>query len=316
MKAAGKFSLLFRLMVAVSLVVVTHLLEVNVESRLTLWSDILNAGHVVLLGAFSLVVLGVSSDAWAGRFSDRLNHYAIAFSVAVGIGAFSELLQIPGPRNADALDVARDAAGAFCFLGLNMTRDRSLAPLWQRWGRWARPTLITLIVLVLGTSWWPALQWVRAFHHRNTIFPVLCTFDSRWEEPFWTTRNARLQATVPPVGWPMFPPDGEVGRVVFTPSNRSGFALNRVFPDWAAFRSLQLNAFLDSERPVVFVIQVEDAHFSGATGDRYTFEAAIKPGFNRVVVPLDADRPLPSSRLLDLQRIAKAYFLTKDTTQP
>jgi len=202
MKAGSKLLLVARFTMALSTVAVAHLVDVDSRSRLSLWADIFNAGHVVLMGAFSLVMLWLSTDALAGRFSNRLSHYAVALSVTVAIGALSEVAQIPGPRNADALDVARDAAGAFCFLGLRAIWDRSLAPLWQRCGTWVRPAVAALVLVTLALSWSAALRWGLAFYYRDMRFPVLCSFDSWWEHLFWTTRNASIEPVASPAGSP------------------------------------------------------------------------------------------------------------------
>jgi hypothetical protein len=313
MKAAGKPYLLTRSIGALGVVAVAHLLDVGGTSRLSLLADLFNAGHVVLMGAFSLVMLGLSSDVLGGRISNRLGHYLVAFSATVLVGGLSELAQIPGPRNADALDVARDAAGAFCFLSIHAIRDKLLEVSWKRWGRWTRPVVIAIVVAVLGVSWSPALAWVMAYYHRGAIFPVLNTFDSRFEGLFWTTRNASLERTMPPPDWP--DADGLVGSVFFRPSNRSGFAINKVYPNWSGYESLQLSAYLASDIPTTFIVQIEDSHYRGANDDRLTFATEVQLGANVVVVPLQNATYLPSGRSLDLERIERVYFLTGDTTR-
>jgi len=307
--------LVLRFAAALVIVAVAHLVDLESGSRLSFWADIFNAGHVVLMGAFSLVMLGLSSDGLAAKLPKRLGHYTVAFIATVVVGALSEVAQIPGPRNADALDVARDAAGAFCFLGFAMTGDESLAPLWQRWRPWARPAVVMLVMVVLAFSWSPALRWAVAFYQRDRSFPMLGTFDSPFEHLFRTTRNASVETTAPPARWLPGNHAGKVGRVVFQPSTRSGFAINRVLPDWSAYKTIRLSTYLDSPRPAELVVQVEDIHFRGAIGDRFTHVVRIEPGPNDVVVPLDGDGASSGTRPLDLHRIAKVYFLTRDTTQ-
>jgi hypothetical protein len=313
MKAAGKSFVFARLIAALGVVAVAHLVDVGGTSRLSLWADLFNAGHVVLMGAFSLVMLGLSSDVLRDRFKNRMSHYVLAFVVTVLIGTLSEIAQIPGPRNADALDVARDAAGAFCFLSVYTIWDGALEASWRWWGRWARPVVIAMVMAVLLVSWSPALAWVVAYYHRGAIFPVLNTFDSRFEGLFWTTRNASLERTMPPRGWS--DADGLVGRVIFRPSNRSGFAINKVYVNWSGHKSLQLSVYLDSDTPTIFTVQIEDSHYSGANEDRLTFAIEIQPGANVITVPLRSPTYLPSGRPLDVGRIERVYFLTGDTTR-
>lgn len=314
MTAGRNLLLALRFAAALGIVAVAHLVDLDTRSRLTLWADIFNAGHVVMMGVFSLVMLGLSSEALSTTLANRFSHYLVAFLVTVAVGALSEIAQIPGPRDADALDIARDAAGAFCFLGLRMIGDKSLAPMWQRWRRWARPAAVTLLMVVLLFSWKTALSWIVAFYQRDRSFPVLATFDSPLEHLFRSTRNAIVEATASPEGWTTGSHAGKVGKVVFHPSTRSGFAINRVPRDWSAYQSLQCSVYVDSSQSVELVLQLEDSHFDGATGDRFTYVVAIEPGANYVTVPLDTPRTASGVRLLDMQRVTKVYFLTRDTS--
>jgi hypothetical protein len=315
MTAGRNLLLALRFAAALAIVAVAHLVDLDTRSRLTLWADIFNAGHVVMMGVFSLVMLGLSSEALSTTLANRLSHYLVAFLVTVAVGALSEIAQIPGPRDADALDIARDAAGAFCFLSLWMMGDKSLAPMWQRWHRWVRPAAVVLIVVALVFSWTTALRWIVAFYERNSSFPVLATFDLPYEHLFRSTRNATVEAAAPPDGWTTGSHSGKVGKVVFHSSTRSGFAINRVPHDWSAYQSLQCSVYMDSSESVELFVQLEDSHFDGATGDRFTYVAALESGANDVTVPLDTPRTVSGARLLDMQQVAKVYFLTQDTSR-
>ena len=315
MTASRNLLLALRFAAALALVAVAHLVDLDTRSRLTLWADIFNAGHVVMMGAFSLVMLGLSSEALTTTLTNRLSHYLVAFVVTVAVGALSEIAQIPGPRDADTLDIARDAAGAFCFLGLWMMGDKSLAPMWQQWRCWTRPAAVALIVVALIFSWRTALRWVVAFYQRDSSFPVLATFDLPFEHLFRSTRNASVEATASPDGWTTGSHSGNVGKVVFQPSTRSGFAINRVPHDWSAYQSLQCSVYIDSSQSMQLVVQLEDSHFDGATDDRFTYVTVIESGTNDVMVPLHTPRTASGARLLDMRRVAKVYFLTQDTSR-
>jgi hypothetical protein len=314
MKEVGKSFVFARLMAALGVVALAHLVDVGGTSRLSLWADLFNAGHVVLMGAFSLVMLSLSSDALGDRITNRLGHYLTAFSVTVLVGGLSEVIQIPGPRNADILDVARDAAGAFSFLGFRAIRDRPMNATWARWGRWPQIAVAAVAATVLVISWSSAIRWGIAFYRRNATFPILATFDSRGESLFWTTRNAGLRRSPPPPSWSRSE-HGMVGELISYPSTRSGFAINKVYPAWTGYESLQLSVYLDSDPPTIFTVQVEDSHYSGANEDRLTFAIEIQPGANVVTVPLKSPTYLPSGRPLDVGRIERVYFLTGDTTR-
>jgi hypothetical protein len=303
-----------RLVGALGVVAVAHLVDVGGSSRLSLQADLFDAGHVVLMGTFSLVMLGLSADVLGDRITNRLGHYVAAFCATVLVGCLSEAAQIPGPRNADVLDVARDAAGAFCFLSFYAIRDRRLSTMWTVRGRWSRPAVAVGGLAVLTVSWSSAIRWGVAFYHRDATFPTLATFDSSVERLFWTTRNATLRPSVPPMNWSRLA-EGKVGQLICDPSTRSGFAINKTYPNWSGYESLTLSVYLDSDIPAMFIVQIEDRHFRGGRGDRFTFASEIEPGANVMVVPLESTSHLPSGRTLDLENIARTYFLTRDTTR-
>jgi hypothetical protein len=303
-----------RLIGALGVVAVAHLLDIGGTSRLSLWADMFNAGHVVLMGAFSLVMLGLSADVLSDRIANRLGHYVVALCATVLVGGLSEVAQIPGPRNADVLDVARDAVGAFCFLSLYAIRDQRLGNVWTVWGRWSRAAVAVVALAVLILSWSSAIRWPVAYYRRNATFPILATFDSRVERLFWTTRNATLTPSVAPPNWSRSV-DGTVGQLISDPSTRSGFAINKAYPNWSGYESLTLSVYLDSDTSATFIVQIEDSHFRGARGDRFTFSTEIEPGANVLVVPLENSSHLPGGRALDLERISRVFFLTRDTTR-
>lgn len=303
-----------RLVGALAVVAVAHLLDVGGSSRLSLQADLFNAGHVVLMGAFSLVMLGSSADLLGDRIKSRLGHYVAAFCVTVLVGGLSEAAQIPGPRDADILDVARDAVGAFCFLSFHAVGDRLLSTMWTAWGRWSRVAVAVAASGALIVSWSTAIRWGVAFYRRNATFPIITTFDSSVEQLFWTTRNATLRRSVAPSNW-LRSADGQVGKLICDPSTRSGFAINKTYPNWSGYESLTLSVYLESDVSARFIVQIEDSHFRGARGDRFTFTREIEPGASVFVVPLENSPPLPSGRTLDLKHIARAYFLTGDTTR-
>jgi len=309
-RATSAPRLVVRSTLALVIVLIAHLIELPETSRL--WAEVFNAGHVVLLGAFALIVLELSADGMDGYLPSRHHHYVVAFCVTVGIGALAEIAQIPGPRDADLADVVRDAAGAFVFLGLYALNDRRLSSLWEWWGRTARVAIAAAAVIVLAFVWSPTVVWVAAFHHRNTIFPELCTFDSVWEQLFWTTRSATLERSPPPAAWATVS-SGQVGRLVSRPSRRSGFALNQAYPDWSAYRFLQLGVYLEHTTSTAFTVEIADRQSSQTGKGSCKYVCEIHPAANVVLVPLESAKDPSCERPLDLRHITTVYFFTSDT---
>jgi hypothetical protein len=84
---------------------------VDVPREIGWW--LASAAHLVMFGGLALVLLALFPAHGAQR---RLGAYALAFAGTVVVGIATEIAQLPGPRDADPWDVARDAAGALMAL--------------------------------------------------------------------------------------------------------------------------------------------------------------------------------------------------------
>lgn len=305
-------ALLTAFIVILVLMAIGHLTDMSKESRLT--AELLNAGHVLIMGLFALVCLALAGSLLKQSLPKRNHHYLAAFVLTVVVGILWEAAQIVSPRNADVYDVLRDAIGAVTFLAFYIRFDPSLSEARKRWGFITRTTLLVGPPLIVIVTMLPAAAWAGAFYYRSHQVPYLATFDSSWERLFWTTANATLEITPPPDDWSES--DGTmVGRMFCQPTPRSGFAINHVYPDWSNYDFLQLQLYFDDRAPGLFYVQVEDAEFQGTVADRYTFQSEISPGHNLIEVPLDSAGQLPSGRPLDLGQIKIVYFFTADTTR-
>ena len=96
----------------------------------------------------------------------------------MGIGLLSEAAQIPGPRDAQVKDVVVDALGIFGAIGLSAALDRTVRLSMSLWSRLLMP-------MVAGAAFaiacFPSIWLTHALIQQKNAFPVLLTFESRWE---------------------------------------------------------------------------------------------------------------------------------------
>ena len=313
MKITRVSSAIIRFVLAIGILAAAHLIVLPDVSLW--WTEILNLGHVFMMGVFSVIALGITSDLFGSRVPNRFRQYLIAFGITVAIGGLFELAQIPGPRDADIVDFIRDAAGAFSFLSMYMLFDPQMSLIRSRWKRWTKAAIPAVAAGVILVAAIPAIRWTAAVYYRDSIFPRLCTFNSNWEPLFWTYRNATLERVLPPVGWNRGT-DSLVGRMTCLPSPRSGFAINQTYPDWRKYRLLETPVYLHQTEPTEFFVQIQDSRYRGTDADRFTYQTEISPGVNLISVPLDPMRRMPDGRTLDMEHIEIVYFYTADTTRP
>jgi len=148
----------------------------------------------------------------------------------MGIGLLSELAQIPGPRDAQIVDIIVDALGIFGAVGIVASFDRSvriLAPVW------ARMTLPAVAGLGLVIAVAPAIWFSYALIEQKRAFPALLTFEHRWETAtFDQTGRKSADRIRAPDNWP-----GSGSTVVRGGDyGRWGFFLSlHPLPDWRGY---------------------------------------------------------------------------------
>ncbi len=312
MKFTRVSAAIIRFVLAMGVLAAAHLIVLPGVSRW--WAEVLNLGHVFMMGAFSLIALGITGDLFGPRVPNRLRQYLIAFGITVAVGGLFELAQIPGPRDADIVDFVRDAAGAFAFLSIYMLFDPQMHAIRSKWKGWTKAAIPVVAAGIILVAAIPAIRWTAAVYYRNSIFPTLCTFNSSCEPLFWTYRDATLERVSPPDSWNRGT-DSLVGQMTCLPSPRSGFAINQAYPDWRKYRLLEVPVYLNETEPTGFFIQIQDREYRGTDADRFTYQTEISPGANLVSVPLEQTSRLPDSSALDMQHIEIVYFYTTDTTR-
>jgi hypothetical protein len=266
------------------------------------WLAAMDAGHVPLFGVFALVTLGVVRAVMRGRAVHPLLPYALAFVITAVVSALVEVLQFYGPRDADPVDLARSVSGALIFLSAVLAIDRGALPSAPGPRAMLRAMLVLMAVVLLVVSLATLTRLVRADMMRAAAFPHICDFESSWEAEFYDTHDADLLVVALPGTW-RTEPKGKAGRLTFHPGTYPGLHINEVHPDWRGYDRLCMDVYSEEPSSRELVVRVHDREHNNAFPDRFNGTIIIRPGVNRISIPLSEVRTAPEGREMDMAHI-------------
>lgn len=232
-------------------------------------------------------------------------NYGYAAAIAFGIAIFGEAAQIPGPRNAEVIDIVVDVIGIIGALGIialldrDMRRHLNLAP---------RLAIVAATLTAVTYSVGPTAWWSYSLIAQQRAVPALLTFEKRWE---WWTVGKRFVGTIDrisaPEGWPL---DGTAVRV--TSSRRGSVFEWKAYRDWRDFDTFTFLAATDdgSERDMIIVIADKRGPGSDEPG-RYRTQVRISPTPTRLRISIDEMRRNPDNPL-DIAHINYVFMRLSD----
>ena len=189
--------------------------------------------HAPIFGCIALLVLfALGSHGSLGGLPLWMQ-YLGAFCIAIGLGALTEVAQIPTGRDASWMDLRSDVLGAAGFLGLYAAFDHRL-----------RPAAIRAIGAVVGLSFLaihsiPLVVAANAYLHREQAFPVLADFSQRIDPYFIVPQRAVLDLEPLPPQWARQPGE-QAMRVTFAVGPWPGVDFAEPEPDWSGYRTLEI----------------------------------------------------------------------------
>ena len=271
-------------------------------------------GHVPLFGLVAALLLALLRSASFSSVLRGGGAHLAAFAASVALGALTELVQRFQPeRMASFADLARDALGAGCMLGVAASFERGLREgrFWRSSARRWAVRAAALAALLAVSAPLVTLAW--AYVERDRAFPQLLSFESGWEERFLELQSAELVATPPPLELFEAPAGERVGRLTLSPeaahavdfTGYSGFFIDEPHPDWRGFQSLRFSVFSESPEPLALSLRIEDeAHQRDNTpGDRFNYDFTVRQGMNEIRIPLANVESAPRTRRMDMARI-------------
>ena len=134
------------------------------------------------------------------------------------------------------------------------------------------------------------------YGERDRAFPTLFALDGAWwERSFIDTHDSVLTPHARPADVAV-PFDGPLARLDLKPGTYPGVAFDEPYPDWRGLTSLVLTFVSDLDAPLAL-------RHPRARRERTTIgtgslqpPALVRPGLNRVVIPLDDVRRAPDRR--------------------
>lgn len=166
-----------------------------------------------------------------------LHRYIAAGGAAFAIGLLSEASQIPGPRDAQVIDLVVDGIGIYGPLALFAVFGNELSFPAAKGVR----ALIGLSALAaLATAFTPTLWYSYALYAQQTAMPTILTFEEAWESETYRQTDNRNPETVPaPANWP----DAEA-TVAFARADGDDGILLQILPDpdWRGYQAVSFVA--------------------------------------------------------------------------
>ena len=282
-----------------------------------LWNGLFDAGHVVVYGLVALTALGLIRARTRRPFHRPLAPHAVALAITAGLGAATEGVQALGLGDASLGDLGRDILGGVAFL-LASIAVGGIEPLTgpkrtssHRGTHRRTAALGALLALTLALG--PLGGTVLAYLQRNAAFPVLCSFDRRWERTFVRAGDqADLERIAPPPGWsrgtPGVPDRARArtdlaGRLTFHPGEYPGLGIHELAPDWRGYERLVFDAYSEFDTTVTIELRINDARHDNAWADRFNRVLTIRPGANRIEIALAEVERAPRGRMMEMDQM-------------
>lgn len=248
-----------------------------------------NAAHAPVFGALAIVLL-LLLRRW--RALAEWQRYAIAFLVAVAIGALIEWVQPLFGRGAEWIDLRNDALGAIAGLAL-MASFRS-----RRW------IFLLVAIAALAPVAWPVAEAALASVARARQFPAIVAFDSPHGLYYISSRGVELALSALPSPWQR---DGDPLslQVRVVGGQWPGVTHEEPPQDWRGYSRLMLDLTNPDTRPLTLTVRVHDRAHNNQSSDRFNRTFTI-PGAKRqtVSIALDEIEREPLDRRLDLSHVA------------
>jgi len=289
-----------------------------------LWNSLFDAGHVVVYGVVALAAHRLIRRRLGTRSTRPLATHAFALALTTALGAATEGLQALGLGDASLGDLLRDVLGAagfllasIAFVGIDPHAGSSRGPARglpaRGTGRGARLAAGVAAVAALAAALAPMAGTALAYLGRNADFPLLCSFDRRWERAFVRAGDqAVLDRAVPPRAWvrgsdaarPSEDPRLDLaGRLAFHPGVYPGLVIHELVPDWRGYHRFVFDAYSELDSTIALELRLNDDRHDNAWADRFNRVLAIHPGANRIEIPLDEVRSAPRGRAMEMNRM-------------
>jgi hypothetical protein len=269
----------------------------NTPFRSRLLDAIFDFAHVPVFGGLALVLRHLV------RQGPDPRRDWIAMGGVLALGLLTEGFQAFQPyREASVSDLARDVAGGGAFLLL-------------RGGRTRRVPLLLFAAALLAAASSDLARVIAVTVQRGRVMPVLARFDGSWweREVVVVGRNS--------LAWPATPPGRDprapgLARLDLRPATYSGLGLDEPHGDWRGYDRFVMTVVSDLDVPLTLALRIHDAAHRNRYDDRFNTTIVVRPGENRISIPLDGIRLAPARREMDLRRIRGVILFVHNLDHP
>jgi hypothetical protein len=225
-------------------------------------------------------------------------NYLHAAAAAMAIGVFAEAAQIPGPRDAEAMDLVIDALGIVGGLGVIALCDRN-----ARASLNERPLLglsvISIAALLIATT--PMALYGYAWISQYRAMPTLLSFENRWESAVFSQPGREHPDLIAaPSNWL------GTGTIAYAEeAGRRGTLIRLTpYPDWGGYSTVSFIAASGNDDVQKIAVSVRDIRLKGERrNNRYSQQLHIGPEPKRYVISLDKVREIANERPFDIAHI-------------
>ena len=287
--------------VVVAIAVTLAYVDLPWQSRL--WAAVQDAGHVVAIGCVAVILLVAVRRLFPVRPRSIVRQYLLVLAAAAAIGLVVELAQYWSGRDAELGDLLRDVIGATVFLAFAALLDPALRGYPRRHRRAIRVGIASVATLLLAATLVELAIWCAVYVERNQRFPEIARFDSPWSTRFVSVGGNDLRFVTPPPGWESAAGE-RVAQLTLRPSRYSGFSINEPYPRWSGYGALVIDLYSEEAGEFHLTVRVHDAAHNGDYSDRFNARFTIRPGPNRIRIPLAAIESAPRNRTMDMDDIA------------
>ena len=220
-----------------------------------------------------------------------------ALIVSIGLGATSEVLQIPTSRDASFGDLLADTLGAAGFLCALLALIPNAAVPGRR-----RLLLAVAATGLLAWSLLPLATISIAYLERNAQVPELVSF---------ADRHGRLFTRIQHIDYELVaarPSQRAHAKVTLGSGPWPGVAFHDLWPDWSGYSDLVIDLSVDGDSSLQLHIRVHDAlhrAYGQTFTDRFNRSFSLEPGDHTLTIPMTDILIAPRDRKMNLEAVSE-----------
>ncbi len=225
-------------------------------------------------------------------------NYLHAAAGAMAIGVLAEASQIPGPRDAEIVDLVVNGIGITGGLGFIAMFDREIRALL---GRKNLLIMVAISFAALIFALTPSAWYTYSLVAQKQALPMLLSFDHAWEKAVYSQPGRRRVKRVDaPSNWP------QRGTVAYAEeSGRYGILMRmNAYPDWTGYSQVSFIAASGDDRTQKIALSIRDFRHEGEQRSVwYSERLYIGPEPTTITIPLEKIAAMENGRPFNMAQV-------------